>query len=257
MTVGRRISLAIARQLDASFAQALPRSVSIDLPRAVAQHERYVDALRQLVPVLELPALPDCPDGVFVEDTCLILDEKRALRCQPGHPSRISEVEAVRAVLRQLGLEVHNLPEETRLDGGDVLWTGQHWLVGSSARSSRDAAHSLQSLVPDRVRSIAVPSGSLHLKSIVTALDAETLVVPEGAFGDLVVQQLPDYRTIRLPDQLACNLVVINDTVLIQPNQPVLQQACRDRYLDWIEVDTSELARKDAALTCCSVLLSL
>src|SRR5262249_44140991 len=48
----------------------------IDIDRARSQHRAYQDALRGVgIEVLELPSDPALPDGVFVEDTAVVLDE--------------------------------------------------------------------------------------------------------------------------------------------------------------------------------------
>src|SRR4051812_36810461 len=53
----------------------LPRQ-PIDAARAALQHRAYLDLLTQLgAALVRLPPLPDCPDAVFVEDTCVVLDE--------------------------------------------------------------------------------------------------------------------------------------------------------------------------------------
>ncbi len=56
----------------------------IDLDRARAQHRQYEECLADLgCKVLRLPAEPDLPDSVFVEDTALLLDEL-AVIMRPG-----------------------------------------------------------------------------------------------------------------------------------------------------------------------------
>ena len=48
--------------------------VPLDVVKAVQQHATYEDALRGAgFEVIRLPDLPDNPDGVFVEDTALLL----------------------------------------------------------------------------------------------------------------------------------------------------------------------------------------
>ena len=52
----------------------LPR-VAIDLALAVAQHRAYEQALAALgCEVVSLPAEPDLPDSVFIEDVAIVLD---------------------------------------------------------------------------------------------------------------------------------------------------------------------------------------
>jgi dimethylargininase len=49
--------------------------VAIDLRRAIEQHAAYVDLLgKSGLRIIEAPAAPEHPDGLFVEDVLVILD---------------------------------------------------------------------------------------------------------------------------------------------------------------------------------------
>ncbi|MDQ4138041.1 MAG: N(G),N(G)-dimethylarginine dimethylaminohydrolase, partial [Actinomycetota bacterium] len=66
----------------------------IDPGAARRQHEAYEKALRAAgLDVIRLAALPEHPDGVFVEDTALLLDGQ-AVITRPGALSRADEVES-------------------------------------------------------------------------------------------------------------------------------------------------------------------
>ena len=91
----------------------------IDLQRALAQHAAYEAALAAAGCTLErLPALPGAPDGVFVEDTALLLGD-HAIIMRPGAASRAEETASVAAHLRQR-FTVHHLAEGF-LDGGELV----------------------------------------------------------------------------------------------------------------------------------------
>src|SRR6266581_7824491 len=48
----------------------------IDVAKAIAQHKAYQDCLAELgVQVVFLPAEPELPDAVFVEDPAVVVDE--------------------------------------------------------------------------------------------------------------------------------------------------------------------------------------
>ena len=56
----------------------------LDTAKAVQQHAAYEDALRGAgFEVIRLPELPENPDGVFVEDTALLLGG-HAIITRPG-----------------------------------------------------------------------------------------------------------------------------------------------------------------------------
>jgi len=254
-------------QLDSNDEQ-LPLSME----RARQQHAQYVTALRKIVPVLSLPPLENHPDCSFVEDTVVAIHQ-RAVITRMGHASRRGEVDSIRTVLEQLGMEVLDMRESSHdtatCDGGDVLFTGRHLFVGLSNRTNAQGAQFLANAFSDQDTIVVPPviqgDQVLHLKSAVTHMDECTLVAPSGSAGDHVVGAMQaverGYEVIRVPDMLACNLVSCNGRLLVQDtscceSRQTLEQAANDRGMELIFVDTSELAKKDAALTCCSVLLS-
>src|SRR5262245_25588801 len=71
----------------------------IAFDRAVEQHAAYEQALAVAgFDVRRLPPLDDHPDGVFVEDTAILLGE-HAVITRPGTPSRFEEVHSTAAAL--------------------------------------------------------------------------------------------------------------------------------------------------------------
>ncbi|GAX26475.1 dimethylargininase [Fistulifera solaris] len=270
--------MALARALPSTFSQGISEhqsddhSASLNMTLATQQHESYIKALRSIIPVLQLPALPEYPDSLFVEDTVVAIDRQVAL-LQPGHPSRRGEVESVHQALQQLGMQVvadlRNNTPDAYCDGGDVMYTGRHLFIGLSNRTNRIGAQLLQQAFP-AIPSIVIPptmAGNqvLHLKSAVTLFAPDTLVVPTGPAGDAIWATFDayNYSVVRVPDVLACNVVAVNGSVLVQDtsctdSRRILEQAARERDVqELIWVNTSELAKKDAALTCCSVLLNI
>ena len=205
-----------------------------------------------------------------------------------GHyVSRRREADSMKDVLRQLGVaNVHDMRGNNddddnnsdvcpQCDGGDVMYTGRHLFVGRSNRTNnhgfqflRDAfaSHGMAAESIISVPPVVAGKEVLHLKSAVTHIDEYTLLVPEGTAGDIVLDAMKaterGYDAIRLPDVLSCNVVVVNGHVLAQDapcdiSKSRMEQACRERKLGLTFVDTSELAKKDGALTCCSVLLGV
>jgi dimethylargininase len=247
--------------------------------------------------IINLPALEPYPDCVFVEDTMVAIDDT-AVVTRMGHEKRRGEVASMKSVLLDLeGMRnVYDMNDSTTdddngtccCDGGDVLYTGRHLFVGITNRTNENGYEYLKKVfsyhhgLVNEENVIPIPmmmssymnvgkkdsnrGGVLHLKSAVTHIDEETVLLPEGQLGDVLQQimKLSDrgYKTIRLPDVLSCNAVVVNGHVLAQDSscsvsKHRIEGACLERGLGVSFVDTSELAKKDAALTCCSVLLSV
>jgi dimethylargininase len=257
MTDRRR--LAITRDLSPAITRCelvhLERA-PIDYDRAVAQHERYVELLTDLgYSVARLPAEPELPDAVFVEDTAVVLDEI-AVITRPGAQSRRPETRSVEEALR-LWREVVTITEPGTLDGGDVLRLGSTLFVGLSSRSNAEGARQLAGLVGPfgyAVKAVEV-DGCLHLKSAITAVN-DGLVVVNPSWCDP-----DDFGTVRAiavdpGEPFAANVVRLEDSVIIGASYPRTIQRLREHGVLVHPVDLSELAKAEGAVTCCSLLFS-
>jgi dimethylargininase len=251
---------------------------TISLIKARQQHEQYIRILKQHIPsVICLPAVEDHPDCVFVEDTVVAVGTTACVTRQ-GAPSRQGEERDVKQALRSAGIgNIHDMDEIDSLatcDGGDVLYTGRHLFVGLSTRTNPAGAKVLSDVFEGlNVPVITVPliylpisHQTLHLKSVITHLDESTILAPANALGDQILNAMQaterGYHAVRLPSTLACNVVVANGHVLAQDTDCMvskerIQEAVNTLDMGLTFIDTSELAKKDGALTCCSVLLSV
>ncbi|WP_395613295.1 hypothetical protein [Allosphingosinicella sp.] len=91
----------------------------VDVARAVTQHAAYEEALRDAgFEVRRLASLDDFPDGVFVEDTALLLGD-HAVILRPGAASRDGETDSTALGLTN-SFVIHRL-DAGHVDGGDVL----------------------------------------------------------------------------------------------------------------------------------------
>ena len=156
----------------------------LDVAGAQAEHEVYESVLEQLgARVRRLPPAPQLPDGVFVEDAAVVLDDV-AVITRPGAPSRQPETASVEAALAAHRPLVHVRAPAT-LDGGDVLVAGRRIYIGLSTRTSRDAIQQLaDQLAPYGYEVIPLTfTGCLHLKSAVTRV-ADDLMLLNPAWVD-------------------------------------------------------------------------
>jgi len=248
---------AITRGVPASLSDCLLTHLArqpIDLQLARQQHAAYEQVLRELgAEVLSLPALDELPDSVFVEDTAVVTDEM-AIIGRAGAPERRlenAEMAQVLAPLRALAF----IESPATLDGGDVLQLGKQVLVGVSGRTNRSAVMQLSVLLePHGYTVFAIPvEHSLHLKSAVTALSADTVLYnPEWISADL----LPARRKIPVtPDEaFAANVVVIDGDVLVSAAFPRTRDNIERAGFRTVAVDVGELQKAEGALTCCSIL---
>lgn len=58
--------------------------------------------------------------------------------CLPsGHKSRRGETVAMKTVMERMGLNIVEMTDPARMDGGDVLFTGREFFVGLSLRTNK------------------------------------------------------------------------------------------------------------------------
>ena len=152
--------------------------VPIDVEVARAQHGAYELALAGAgYRVEHLEADGEMPDSVFVEDMAIVVDEL-AILARPGADSRRREMPAIAAALAAYRPLQQIQPPGT-VDGGDVLVAGRQVFVGRSTRTNEAAVTQIRRiLVPFGYTVVEVEvRGCLHLKSAVTALDDDRLLV--------------------------------------------------------------------------------
>ena len=90
IAITREVSASI-NNCELSFHERRP----IDVAKAITQHKAYQDCLAELgVRVISLPAEPELPDAVFVEDPAVVVDEVAIISIM-GVPSRRPEARAL------------------------------------------------------------------------------------------------------------------------------------------------------------------
>lgn len=258
---------AITREVSASLADCQLSFVSrtgIDLALARAQHQAYCDALSALgCQVRVLPALDALPDAVFVEDVALVLDEVAVLT-RPGAPSRRAEVEPMAAGLAGFR-PLLRITAPGTLDGGDIVRVGRDVYVGQAARSNAEGLAQLATLLAPfgyRVHGVAT-QGCLHLKSAVTAVADDTLLVQPAWLQSNGMQSTgmfpsasAGYRLIEVDptEEHAANAVRIGDTVVYPDCFPRTRERLERAGIAVSAVDVSELQKAEGAVTCCSLV---
>ena len=226
----------------------------IDFEAALGQHAAYCRALEGCGAAVEqLAADERYPDGVFVEDAAVVLDEI-ALIAMPGAASRQGEATSMGDILEQYRpLERMALP--ATLDGGDVLRVGRRLYVGQSTRTNAAGAEWLARMAePHGYTVIPVPvGGSLHLKTACTALDEETIL----ANPDWVDTRVFDGMRILCVEPgepWAGNVLRIGETVLMNAGSPRTADNVRAAGYPVAGIDISEFGKAEAGLTCLSLV---
>ena len=228
--------------------------VPVDVGLAMTQWEGYVDALHSAGwETIEVPAVDDCPDGVFVEDTVVMYGD-RAVITRPGADERKPETAAVAVLLGALGYDVVSIEGPGTLAGGDVLkHDGTVW-VGLGGRTNQAGVEQLTAyLEPYGPRVVPVPlSKVLHLKSAVTALPDGTVI----GYVPLVDEPAAWPSFLGVCEESGSHVVLLGgDTVLMSSDAPESATILKDRGLDVVTVDISEFIKLEGCVTCLSVRL--
>ena len=226
----------------------------IDFEVALSQHKRYEQVLEDLGCRIErLGEESDFPDSVFVEDIAIVLDEL-AIITRPGAISRRGERESVE---RALGphRRLEHIQAPAILDGGDVLVVGKDIYVGISSRSDSEAVDQVRAIVTDYGYDVGEVNvrGCLHLKSAVTALTEDTLIInPDWVVAD----HFPGRTCIQVDpsEPNAANILRVGDTILFAASFPRTGNRLASAGFEVRPVEASELAKAEGALTCCSLL---
>jgi dimethylargininase len=197
---------------------------------------------------------------VFVEDPVIVLDEV-AVVLRMGAESRRGESDSLAAEVARYR-ELRFMEAPATCDGGDVMVVGKTLYVGLSQRTNVAGIQSLAKLVepfgywvtPVEVR------GCLHLKSACCFLGSnaagEPVLLANRAFLDTDGLCGLKILDVAAGEAHAANALGIRDTVLMPKSYPETRKLVEGAGFRVQTVDTSELIKAEAGVTCCSLLFS-
>jgi dimethylargininase len=247
--ITRAVSPAIVH-CELSFIDRKP----IDLATARAQHHAYEKLLAKLgARVISLPAEPDLPDSMFVEDPAIVLDELGVI-LPLGTETRRPEASSLAEALSKFRkLEYISLPGT--LEGGDVLCIGRRLFVGLTRRSNAEGIRQLAAiLAPHKYEVIAVPvTGCLHLKSAVTCLGRNTLLANRAWFDSAPLAGF-EWVDVDPAELHAANALGLGGTVIFPASFPRTRARIEAHGFHVTPLDISELQKAESGLTCSSLL---
>lgn len=231
--------------------------VEIDAERAAAEHDAYEQVLEELGCTVErLPAEPDLPDSVFVEDTALVLPEL-AVITRPGAVSRRPETESIARALGRYR-PLHHIDEPGTMDGGDVLRIERRLLVGLTSRTNAEAVEQLRQILEPfgyQVEGVEV-HGCLHLKSAASWLGGEAVLLnPDWVDG----KHFAGLRCIEVDpgEPHAANVLQVNGTLVCPAAQVRTHERLERSGYPVRAVDITELAKAEAGMTCSSLVFDV
>lgn len=250
---------AIARTPPLSIANGITtqKKETVDAQLARVQHHQYLNALKNLgITVSLLEPEESLPDSHFVEDAAVIY-KNNIILTRPGAPERRNEVELLKKNLpKNLNLiELTNT--HATLDGGDVLFMGDHVFIGISLRTNFSGAETLATILKDLNPNLTTHyiefSGMLHLKSGLVALNDELLL---GSPQLKLKNPFPIGKIIWLPEEegYAANVLVANGSAFVFPECKKAQEILQQANLKPIPLELSEFRKMDGSFTCLSLL---
>jgi dimethylargininase len=203
--------------------------------------------------VISLPPLPDQPDGVFVEDPALVLDEL-AIVTRMGAESRLGECASLAEALTPFR-PLTRLEEPATLEGGDVMRMGRTLYVGLSRRTNEEGVRQLTRIAAPlgyRVVPVRV-TGCLHLKTACCAVNADTVMMNRTAID---ARAFRECHILDVPPEepWAADVLAIGTTVLIPASFPHTARLLAASGFAVQPIDVSELQKAEAGVTCMSLI---
>lgn len=226
----------------------------LDFKRALRQWTNYVKTVTNADwdPIV-VPLTAPCPEGVFIEDLVFVYQDV-AILTRPSVLSRRFEGVGVREAIEPLGYSLHKIEAPGTLEGGDLLTVGEDIYVGYGGASNAEGIGQLRAILkPTGANIIAVPTGpARHLKSALGALPDGSLIgyPPLLAEPELLANLHP------VPEAHGANVVLLGENkVLMAANCRRSAAVIAGLGYEVVPVDISEFQKRDADVTCLSVVL--
>lgn len=225
-----------------------------DYDAVLAEHQAYIAALNDTgVAVQCLEPLEAFPDSVFVEDPALVFPEG-AILLRPGNESRVGETDEIAPVLQDRFSKVLELGVGY-VDGGDILTTAERVMIGLSQRTDLDGAKALIACLSELGRQgeiVQTPANVLHFKSDCALLDDETVLTTGRLATSGVFKR---FAQIIVPngEEGAANALRVNNRVFLAAGFPRTADLLDKSGYDLVLLETSEIAKIDAGLSCMSL----
>ena len=247
--ITRGVSPALA-DCELSFIERIP----IDMERARDQHHAYENALTKLgANVVSLPAEPELPDSMFVEDPAIVLDELAVVFPLGTETRRREAASLAKAISRFRKIEYVTLPGT--VEGGDILRIGKKLFVGLTARTNEEGIRQLRKIVqPHGYDVIAVPvTGCLHLKSAVTYLGNNVLLANRAWFDTAPLASF-EWIEVDAAEPHAGNALRLNGSILFPASFPKTRARIEAKGFHVLPLDIAELQKAESGLTCSSLI---
>jgi N-dimethylarginine dimethylaminohydrolase len=264
--------------------------IPVDVAKAQAEHAAIKQALEDAgVKILQVPAPPDCQDGVYTANWALCRGNKAVMSRLPN--KRKSEEAYAEKALRDLGKDIVFTPNELRFSGqGDALPCGNDLFVGSTYRTDRPVHDFLAETLGYNVISLeAIPKRRWHgwgprVTNVTTGwpdsfyydIDLALAVLRGPSDGQKgLIAWCPEAFTrqsrkllraydgvekievsrVEATQGFACNLVSTGETVVMSANAPLFQAELKKRGFKVATPAITELAKGGGYIRCTTLTL--
>jgi N-dimethylarginine dimethylaminohydrolase len=223
---------------------------ALDFAAAQRQHEAFCGLLRDSgAEIASLPAAESLTlDAVYAHDASLATDYGPILM-KPGKKTRAGEPEAHANFYGQLGVAVFGAIEAPGCsESGDIVWLdARTLLIGEGYRTNKAGIEQMRALFSaKKVEVLSAPlpygpgpSACLHLMSLMSVLDEQTILVdlPWLAVETVEMLKTRGFRLLEIDDSerdtLACNVLSLGKKRLIAVAENVkTNQRMRDVGFD-------------------------
>jgi N-dimethylarginine dimethylaminohydrolase len=237
-----------------------------DREAAVAEHERFLDILRERGVELEFLEEHASIQCTATFDPALVTDEG-AVILTSGRPERRAEVYPMARKLLELDIPIIGwVGGEGTMDAGDTLWLDRETLlVARSYRSNDEGFRQLRRALDGIVRTFhhfelphwEGPGKVLHLMSLVSPVDEDLAVVYRRAMPIRLLELLDErYRLVDVPDEefetQGANVLALSPGVaVICAGNPVTSGALSASGVEVVEYPGEQISiRRISGPTC-------
>lgn len=238
-------------------------SGEVDVVRAKEQHRLYRLALESLgYSLTTMPADDHYPDSVFVEDPGIII-ENSLIITRLRLDERRGEEKRLEQALSPFFPEPMRIEPPGFVEGGDVLVTDGRLYIGLSGRTDNNGAEQLAKIAKDHfgyeTDVLEIPKSYLHLKGEVTFHrnahkgGRKVITVSEEIARHFTNSGCKLIVTPR-EERFGGNCISAGDQTLVHAGLAKTKKILEGLGFRVDEIDLSEFAKIDGAMTCLSKL---
>ncbi|MBT4802818.1 MAG: hypothetical protein HON85_04115, partial [Euryarchaeota archaeon] len=152
-----------------------------------------------------------------------------------------------------------NMPKKCSIDGGDVVFFDDKFLIGVSTRTNALGASFLGNCVKDagyEFELINIPSSTLHLTTVCSSPRPGSIILAEGHLNSNQFDFADEIIKIPNSESYASNVLgYANDRVIIANGFPETRKILLNCGFSITAVDMAPIMDADGSLTCLSLFI--